>query len=151
MVAKKGGSTFQVRSLDTLNINVSEMLCENLINAKDSWDSAYTRFVDDIEHSSRPRLGSRLSVNSGEYHIPEEGDPLEALTPYGGGGGHKPLPLFDNISTPMLGVSREMTDHLSMRNNEDTVSPYTIENYSGFRIFVVKMIGQQQSAREGIH
>lgn len=33
---------------------------------------------------------------------------------------------------------------------EDTVSPYTIENYSGFRIFVQKMIGEKQEKKEGM-
>ena len=67
MVSSKGGQTFQVHSLDALNINISEMLCENLINAKDSWDRAYDRFVQEVEQpTSRPRFESRLSIRSGQ-------------------------------------------------------------------------------------
>lgn len=34
-------------------------------------------------------------------------------------------------------------DLIEGKMKEDTVSPYTIENYSGFRIFVQKMIGEK--------
>lgn len=39
--------------------------------------------------------------------------------------------MYDS-STPIILQSGLRTEHESLRNNEDTVSPYTIENFSGF-------------------
>ena len=77
MISNKGESTFQVRSIDSVNINISEMLCENLINAKESWDKTYERFVEEIElqkmdGSQRPRLESRLSIQSEDKHYGDD-------------------------------------------------------------------------------
>lgn len=58
--------------------------------------------------------------------------------------------MYDSSTPAALIPSALRTDHDSLRNNEDTVSPYTIENFSGFQIFVQKTIGERQSSGEGI-
>lgn len=40
--------------------------------------------------------------------------------------------MYDSSTPAALIPSALRTDHDSLRNNEDTVSPYTIENFSGF-------------------
>ncbi len=49
-----------------------------------------------------------------------------------------------------LGHNPSRQDLQEGKMKEDTVSPYTIENYSGFRIFVHKLIGERQEKKEGI-
>ena len=55
--------SIQLRSLENFNINVSEMLCDNLINAKLSWERTYSIFKTELELQSAYSSPKRIRDN----------------------------------------------------------------------------------------